>query len=125
MILYDMMIYDDYPILGCSQQSSRGFLLRQQGSLLFYRSNLQGGGKGRVTQQATSISLSKQMDHTVSRRLVVQAWQVYKHRNLRLAYIAQQHMFHLAEFMNSTPYVYIQKRYQNGYDEAGVCHSVF
>lgn len=59
------------------------------------------------------------MDHTVSRRLV-QAWQVYKHRNLRLAYIAQQHMFHLAEFMNSTPYVYIQKRYQNGYDEAGV-----
>lgn len=44
--------------------------------------------------------------------------QVYKHRNLRLAYIAQQHMFHLAEFMNSTPYVYIQKRYQNGYDEA-------
>eukprot|EP00439_Symbiodinium_sp_Y106_P008407 s4334_g1.t1 len=44
--------------------------------------------------------------------------EVYKHRNLRLAYIAQQHMFHLAEFMNSTPYVYIQKRYQNGYDEA-------
>ncbi|CAE7236662.1 TEF3, partial [Symbiodinium pilosum] len=29
--------------------------------------------------------------------------EVYKHRNLRLAYIAQQHMFHLAEFMNSTP----------------------
>jgi len=44
--------------------------------------------------------------------------EVYKHRNLRLAYIAQQHMFHLAEFMNSTPYVYIQRRYQNGYDEA-------
>ncbi|CAE7260990.1 ILA [Symbiodinium sp. CCMP2592] len=54
--------------------------------------------------------------------------EVYKHRNLRLAYIAQQHMFHLAEFMNSTTgpqtlnfgsrYVYIQKRYQNGYDEA-------
>ena len=51
-----------YPILGCSQQSSRGFLLRQQGSLLFYRSNLQGGGKGRVfTQQATSI-ISQQTD---------------------------------------------------------------
>ncbi|CAJ1452648.1 unnamed protein product [Effrenium voratum] len=47
-----------------------------------------------------------------------QTGEVYKHRNLRLAYIAQQHMFHLAEFMNSTPYVYIQRRYQNGYDEA-------
>lgn len=54
-------------------------------------------------------------------------WQVYKHRNLRLAYIAQQHMFHLAEFMNSTPYVYIQRRYQNGYDEAlmGPCRGMF
>ena len=60
--------------------------------------------------------LSKQMEYV---RVTVQAWQVYKHRNLRLAYIAQQHMFHLAEFMNSTPYVYIQRRYQNGYDEAG------
>jgi len=44
--------------------------------------------------------------------------EVVKHRNLRLAYIAQQHMFHLAEFMNCSPYVYIQKRYKNGYDEA-------
>jgi len=41
-----------------------------------------------------------------------------KHRNLRLAYIAQQHMFHLSEFMNSTPYTYIQQRYKNGWDEA-------
>jgi len=44
--------------------------------------------------------------------------ELIKHRNLRLAYIAQQHMFHLAEFMNCSPYVYIQKRYKNGYDEA-------
>jgi len=46
------------------------------------------------------------------------AGEVYKHRNLRLAYIAQQHMYHLAEFLNSSPYVYIQKRYANGWDEA-------
>jgi len=44
--------------------------------------------------------------------------EVTKHRNLRLAYIAQQHMFHLSEFMNSSPYVYIQKRYKDGWDEA-------
>mmetsp|Transcript_74097 Transcript_74097/g.131011 ORF Transcript_74097/g.131011 Transcript_74097/m.131011 type:complete len:1474 (-) Transcript_74097:92-4513(-) len=44
--------------------------------------------------------------------------EVFKHRNLRLAYIAQQHMYHLSEFLNSTPYVYIQRRYQNGWDEA-------
>ncbi|CAK0870001.1 unnamed protein product [Prorocentrum cordatum] len=33
-----------------------------------------------------------------------QRGEVSRHRNLRLAYIAQQHMYHLAEFMNSTPY---------------------
>mmetsp|Transcript_67005 Transcript_67005/g.160565 ORF Transcript_67005/g.160565 Transcript_67005/m.160565 type:complete len:1485 (+) Transcript_67005:94-4548(+) len=44
--------------------------------------------------------------------------EVVRHRNLRLAYIAQQHMFHLGEFLNSSPYVYIQKRFKNGYDEA-------
>lgn len=44
--------------------------------------------------------------------------EVAKHRNLRLAYIAQQHMFHLSEFMNCSPYVYIQQRYKNGWDEA-------
>mmetsp|Transcript_87833 Transcript_87833/g.284317 ORF Transcript_87833/g.284317 Transcript_87833/m.284317 type:complete len:1490 (+) Transcript_87833:154-4623(+) len=44
--------------------------------------------------------------------------EVYKHRNLRLAYIAQQHMFHLSEFLTSPPYVYVQKRFKNGYDEA-------
>jgi len=43
--------------------------------------------------------------------------EVYKHRNLRMAYIAQDHMFHLEEFMLSSPYVYNQRRYQNGYDE--------
>mmetsp|Transcript_91956 Transcript_91956/g.268916 ORF Transcript_91956/g.268916 Transcript_91956/m.268916 type:complete len:1478 (-) Transcript_91956:56-4489(-) len=44
--------------------------------------------------------------------------EVYKHRNLRLAYIAQQHMFHLQEFLSSTPYIYVQKRFKNGWDEA-------
>lgn len=44
--------------------------------------------------------------------------EVAKHRNLRLAYIAQQHMFHLAEFLNCSPYVYIQQRYKHGWDEA-------
>eukprot|EP00440_Ansanella_granifera_P043221 gb/GFBE01046855.1/.p1 GENE.gb/GFBE01046855.1/~~gb/GFBE01046855.1/.p1 ORF type:complete len:1484 (+),score=454.50 gb/GFBE01046855.1/:1-4452(+) len=44
--------------------------------------------------------------------------EVFKHRNLRLAYIAQQHMFHLSEFLNSSPYTYIQKRYASGWDEA-------
>lgn len=44
--------------------------------------------------------------------------EVFQHRNLRLAYIAQQHMYHLGDFMNSSPYVYIQRRYQNGCDEA-------
>jgi len=44
--------------------------------------------------------------------------EMFKHRNLRLAYIAQQHMYHLGEFMNSSPYVYIQRRYENGWDEA-------
>jgi len=48
----------------------------------------------------------------------VGAGEVYKHRNLRLAYIAQQHMFHLSEFLSSTPYIYVQKRFKNGYDEA-------
>mmetsp|Transcript_560 Transcript_560/g.1554 ORF Transcript_560/g.1554 Transcript_560/m.1554 type:complete len:1487 (+) Transcript_560:65-4525(+) len=44
--------------------------------------------------------------------------EVSKHRNLRLAYIAQQHMFHLTEFMNSSPYTYIQRRYKDGWDDA-------
>lgn len=44
--------------------------------------------------------------------------EVAKHRNLRLAYIAQQHMFHLSDFLKSSPYVYIQQRYKNGFDEA-------
>lgn len=42
---------------------------------------------------------------------------VFKHRNLRLAYIAQHHTYHLEEFWNCTPLVYIQKRFKSGYDE--------
>jgi len=44
--------------------------------------------------------------------------EVTRNRNLRLAYIAQQHMFHLQEYLNCSPYVYIQKRFKNGWDEA-------
>lgn len=44
--------------------------------------------------------------------------EVFKNRHLRLAYIAQQHMYHLAEFQNSSPYVYIQNRFKHGWDEA-------
>lgn len=47
-----------------------------------------------------------------------QPGEVVKHRNLRLAYIAQHHMYHLAEFVNSTPYIYIQRRFKEGWDEA-------
>lgn len=47
-----------------------------------------------------------------------QRGEVTRHRNLRLAYIAQQHMYHLSEFMNSCPYIYIQRRFKEGFDEA-------
>jgi len=43
--------------------------------------------------------------------------ELWKHRSLRLAYIAQQHMFHLSEFLKCTPMEYIQLRFRNGYDE--------
>eukprot|EP00927_Polykrikos_kofoidii_P028195 TRINITY_DN2464_c2_g1_i1.p1 TRINITY_DN2464_c2_g1~~TRINITY_DN2464_c2_g1_i1.p1 ORF type:complete len:1300 (-),score=300.87 TRINITY_DN2464_c2_g1_i1:94-3939(-) len=42
---------------------------------------------------------------------------VWRHRNMRLAYIAQQHFFHLAEFYKSTPLHYMQIRFRHGYDE--------
>lgn len=41
-----------------------------------------------------------------------------KHRNARLAYLAQQHMFHLEEFLDTNPYIYIQKRFAGGFDQA-------
>lgn len=44
--------------------------------------------------------------------------EVSRNRNLRLAYIAQQHMYHLKEFMDCSPYTYMQQRYKNGWDEA-------
>merc|ERR1712194_303429 len=43
---------------------------------------------------------------------------VDRHRNCRLAYMAQQHMTHMKEYMNSSPYIYIQNRFRNGYDQA-------
>jgi len=44
--------------------------------------------------------------------------EVYRHRNLRMAYIAQHHMFHLSEFVNSSPLTYIQRRFRDGWDDA-------
>lgn len=44
--------------------------------------------------------------------------EVIRNRNLRLAYIAQQHMYHLKEFLDCSPYTYMQQRYKNGWDEA-------
>lgn len=47
-----------------------------------------------------------------------QRGKVDRHRNCRLSYMAQQHMHHMAPFMNSSPYIYIQKRFMHGYDGA-------
>jgi len=41
---------------------------------------------------------------------------VWRHRNLRLAYIAQHHFFHLSEFLKSTPLHYFQVRFRQGWD---------
>jgi len=43
--------------------------------------------------------------------------ELWRHKDLRVAYIAQQHMFHLSRFLDCEPYVYIQKRFRFGYDE--------
>lgn len=43
--------------------------------------------------------------------------EVNRHRSLRLAYIAQNHVFHLADYSRCTAVEYIQLRYRNGYDE--------
>ncbi|CAE8703742.1 unnamed protein product, partial [Polarella glacialis] len=42
---------------------------------------------------------------------------VWRHRNLRLSYMAQHHFFHLEEFLKSTPLHYMQVRFRNGWDE--------
>lgn len=42
---------------------------------------------------------------------------VWRHRNLRLSYMAQQHFFHLSEYLRSTPLHYMQVRFRNGWDE--------
>eukprot|EP00927_Polykrikos_kofoidii_P045097 TRINITY_DN38963_c0_g1_i1.p1 TRINITY_DN38963_c0_g1~~TRINITY_DN38963_c0_g1_i1.p1 ORF type:complete len:1005 (-),score=144.83 TRINITY_DN38963_c0_g1_i1:136-3150(-) len=39
-----------------------------------------------------------------------------RHPQLRFAYVAQQHFFHLAEFYEYTPVQYIQARFANGWD---------
>merc|ERR1711957_519022 len=42
---------------------------------------------------------------------------VWRHRNLRLSYIAQHHFTHLSGFLKSTPLHYMQVRFRNGWDE--------
>ena len=43
--------------------------------------------------------------------------EVFRHHNLRLAYISQHHMESLGKFYDKTPYQYMLYRFQNGYDE--------
>mmetsp|Transcript_32693 Transcript_32693/g.70118 ORF Transcript_32693/g.70118 Transcript_32693/m.70118 type:complete len:741 (-) Transcript_32693:188-2410(-) len=43
--------------------------------------------------------------------------EIVRNPNLRLSYIAQQHTFHLEEFLKCTPIQYFQIRFRNGYDE--------
>jgi elongation factor 3 len=40
-----------------------------------------------------------------------------KHRNLRIAYVAQHTAFHLDKFAECTPLSYISVRFRNGWDE--------
>lgn len=67
--------------------------------------------------KSTLLNLLCQEIHPAASALGEQG-SVIRHRNCRLAYLAQQHEFHLAEFLQCAPFVYIQKRFQNGWDEA-------
>ena len=42
--------------------------------------------------------------------------EVWKHHNLRLAYIAQHSLHHLEEYLQQTPIAYIQERFRQGLD---------
>lgn len=42
---------------------------------------------------------------------------LFKHRNMRMSFIAQHHAFHLQEYQDCPPLIYMQKRYKHGYDE--------
>lgn len=48
---------------------------------------------------------------------MVDSAKMFKHRNLRLAYLAQHHTFHLQEYWNCSILVYMQKRFKDGWDE--------
>lgn len=67
--------------------------------------------------KSTLLNLLCQEIHPAASALGEQG-SVVRHRNCRLAYIAQQHAFFLADFLQCPPYVYIQKRFQYGWDEA-------
>jgi len=43
--------------------------------------------------------------------------EVWKHHNLRLAYVAQQSLHHLEEFVQDTPIHYLQERFRTGLDK--------
>eukprot|EP00928_Gymnodinium_smaydae_P099469 TRINITY_DN949_c1_g1_i1.p1 TRINITY_DN949_c1_g1~~TRINITY_DN949_c1_g1_i1.p1 ORF type:complete len:1317 (-),score=301.18 TRINITY_DN949_c1_g1_i1:388-4227(-) len=47
---------------------------------------------------------------------VGQVGSVWRHRNMRLSYIAQHHFTHLGEFLNSSPLHYMQIRFRDGWD---------
>lgn len=42
--------------------------------------------------------------------------EVYRHQNLRLAYMKQDHLKALGPFFDTTPFVYITTRFKDGYD---------
>merc|ERR1719267_257637 len=42
--------------------------------------------------------------------------EMWKHHNLRLAYVAQQSLHHLEDFVQVTPIAYIQERFRQGLD---------
>jgi len=44
------------------------------------------------------------------------AGEVWKHHNLRLAYVAQQSLHHLEDYLTQTPIHYIQERFRQGLD---------
>jgi len=52
----------------------------------------------------------------LSDRLKLSSGELWCHKSMRAAYIAQQHIVHLGESVSSTPIEYIQARFRCGYD---------
>merc|ERR1711972_1089750 len=49
-------------------------------------------------------------------RLKLSSGELWCHKSLRMAYIAQSHMTHLGDSLSSTPLEYMQARFRCGYD---------